>query len=288
MFEDIAKAWDEPVDLSASPPLYADIDLAAEIYRLGLVKQYKGRQNFTGLRASALGKPALHLFAQKFHPEWFTGSWQTERLTQLFHAGDTWEADFYLHLRRFGYEVLHQQQEIVYEGVKGHTDMIIEVGYVPILLELKTCASHRFTQYMKNPQTMSRAYRVQMAVYSKCLDIDGCWVLYNKDTSEVGFVEYDSDKYEPELLAHADKIIEAYNRIETWGEVFDEFCAPPPEAEKYKNALTGNFKVPQDIDKELAPHIYRIVTTKNNYGKDTDYVIGYAMPDGTVTDLGST
>jgi len=265
---------------------------AAEMYRQGLIKQYASAPQKGGLRLSGLGKPALDIFARKFHPEWFTTDWQTERLTQLFHVGDTFEADMYVHLDRFGYEVEETQQVVSFGGVTGHTDFIIRTpAGERFLLELKTCAGHKFTQYtedskgvLKNIECIPKTYRTQLALYQQCLGIDSYWCFYNKDTSDIFFRPFIPSE-NAHLIRRAELIISEYARITEWDEVFNVFCAPPPEGEKYKNAMTGNFKVPQDIDKQLAPHIYEVIESKNNYGKMTSYVTGYRMPDGSVETL---
>jgi hypothetical protein len=127
-------------------------------------------------------------------------------------------------------------------------------------------------------------YRTQLAIYQQCTGLDAFWCFYNKDTSDICFQEFVPEQ-NTHLISRAELVVSQYELIKSWEEVFDVFCAPPPDAEKYKNALTGNFKVPQDIDNQLAPHIYEIVSSRNNYGKQTDYVIGYKMPDGSVESL---
>lgn len=82
-----------------------------------------------------------------------------------------------------------------------------------------------------------------------------------------------------------DYLIEACSSVSTWEQAYEWFSPPPPEAEKFKNSLTGNFKVPLSVDSQLAPHIYDIVEQKNGYGKMTQYVLGYRSWDGSVYDL---
>jgi len=284
LFEHIVKCWNEPLRRVYMPSPDA-LAMAAEMYRQGLIKQYVDRQQKEGLRLSGLGKPALDIFARKFHPEWFTTDWQTERLTQLFHAGDTFEADMYVHLDRFGYEIEETQQVVSFNGVTGHSDFIVRdaIGQ-RFLLELKTCAGHRFTQMCKGINCVPMPYRTQLALYQQCLGIDSYWCFYNKDNSEIAFQAFDPAENQ-HLIRRAEQVIAEYARITEWDEVFNVFCAPPPEGEKYKNTMTGNFKVPQDIDKQLAPHIYEVIESRNNYGKMTSYVTGYRMPDGSVEPL---
>jgi len=284
LFEDIISNWDEPLRRDYVPS-HAAIEIAGQMYKEGLKKQYVSPPQKGGLRLSGLGKPALDIFARKFHPEWFTTDWQTERLTQLFHAGDTFEADMYVHLDRFGYEIEETQQVVSFNGVTGHSDFIVRdaIGQ-RFLLELKTCAGHKFTQMCKGINCVPMSYRTQLALYQQCLGIDSYWCFYNKDNSEIAFQAFDPAENQY-LIRRAELIIAEYARITEWDEVFNVFCAPPPEGEKYKNAMTGNYKVPQDIDKQLAPHIYEVIESRNNYGKMTSYVTGYRMPDGSVEPL---
>lgn len=262
----------------------ADCDLfivAAEIYKEGLLKQYLDQPPYNYVRVSNLGKPGLDIHAHRLHPEWFTND-KTERLIQLFHAGDTFEADFYFHLHRFGYHVKETQVTVNYRGIVGHTDMIISEGGSDVLLELKTCAANRFNLMSRGQKNMPLTYLTQMAVYQKELNIPAYWVLYNKDDSDIAVVPYTVDE---ETLARADYLIDSLASVDSWEEAYSWFNPPPPEAEKYQSSLTGNYKVPQCVDKQLAPHIYEIVETLNNYKKMTRYVTHYKNWDGSLIDL---
>jgi hypothetical protein len=280
MLDKLVNGW---VGLSEQLP-HAEasaINKAAEIYKQGLSKQYQKQPDSTYVRVSNLGRPGLDIHAHRLHPKWFTND-KTERLIQLFHNGDTFEADFYFHLYRFGYKIKKTQVEVNYRGVLGHTDMVVVDNDVETLLELKTCSANRFSQLSKGQENMPLTYLTQMAVYQKCLGIPACWVIYNKDNSEIAVVPYSLCQ---KTIDRADYLIDSLAEVDSWEKAYDWFVPPPPEPEKFKNSLTGNFKVPQCVDRQLAPHLYDVVETLNGYKKMTQYVVSYRNWDGSVYPL---
>jgi hypothetical protein len=281
MIHELVDSWNGLFDRPVADTDYQYFEEAANIYKEGLLKQYTSQNPYDYVRVSNLGKPGLDIHAHRLYPEWFSND-KTERLIQLFHAGDTFEADFYFHLKRFGYTILATQVEINYRGILGHTDMVVYVNKSPCLLELKTCAANRFNLMSKGQKNMPLTYLTQMAVYQKELNIPAYWVLYNKDNSDIELVPYTPCL---ETLARVDYLIDSLNEVVTWKDAYDWFNPPPPEAEKFQGSLTGNFKVPQCVDKQLAPHIYEIVETLNNYKKMTCYVTHYKNWDGSLIDL---
>lgn len=286
MLEDLEIAWNSSLEIPSTTvgilAAEASVERSVEIYRHALLRQFVAHEGRASdqLRVSMLGKPAMELFARKFHPEWFEGEPMTRRLHQLFTDGDVFEATIQFHLRALGYTILETQRAVEWNGVTGHTDAIVRTPEgEDILLEFKTANAYRFAGYTKLGALVPCPYATQLAIYSAATNLPSAWVFYNKDTSDLKVVPFKPDVY-AHYLDRAAELIEMYQGIQTWEQVFDHVAAPEPIPERYKNAQTGRYLIPSDMNKALAAQVYSCVPDVNGYGKETTYVVGYTMPWG--------
>jgi hypothetical protein len=247
------------------------------------------REKYTGLRLSQLGKPAVlqALWGMGFEHD--GGIALKQRIT--FHLGDVFESLLVFLLEAAGYKIVDHNNStlfhetvggdnrIVYKGVPGHSDIVVESPEGErFIVEAKTSNDRYFTSFMKNPDD-ERGYVTQLTLYEECLGLPGCWVFFNKNTSEIG-VQFLTDELRSKAKARADGLIPLLTECTDWDKLAQ--CveqgllkAPPPVSEVYKRAQTGAYLVPPSMKFTKYRHcFYDIVKEPNGYGKSTEYVIG--------------
>jgi hypothetical protein len=247
------------------------------------------REKYTGLRLSQLGKPAVLQALWGLGYEHDGGIALKQRLT--FFYGDLFEALLIPLLEAAGYKVVdHNNQNIfhdivdgdkriVYKGVPGHSDVVVEGPTGErFIIECKTSNDRYFGSFMKNPDD-ERGYVTQLALYEECLGLPGCWVFFNKNTSEIG-VQFLTDELRQKALSRADHLIPILTEVHTFEDlarkVYDgTLQAPPPVQEVYKRAQTGALLVPPSMKYTDYRHcFYDILIDNNGYNKPTEYVVG--------------
>jgi hypothetical protein len=247
------------------------------------------REHYTGLRLSQLGKPAVlqALWGMGFEHDGDIALKQ--RIT--FHIGDVFESLLVFLLEAAGYKIVdhnnnnlfHETVEgdnrIVYDGVPGHSDIVVESPEGErFIVEAKTSNDRYFNSFMKNPDD-ERGYVTQLALYEECLGLPGCWVFFNKNTSDIG-VQFLTDELRNKAKARVDGLIPLLTECVTWRTLADYvnaglLQAPPPSPEVYKREQTGAYLVPPSMKFTKYRHcFYDIVKEPNGYGKSTEYVIG--------------
>lgn len=280
------------------------INLAADLFADSLARQFfdNGRTKHSPhLRASNLGKPAIELFAKKWHPEWYTQeeafnedaedvtTGNTWRLTQLFQAGDTFECNFIVLCHLFGWKILESQtttdlsQIMGLPGLEGHLDFIVEhpTNGQKYIIDTKTCSDRSFELMQKNMFNERREYVTQIALYKAWCnkfrpdwDVIPGWLMYNKNNSNIAWVEA-NPVWIQESLEIAHTFIDAWHRLEgcTWEEVRQVVSPPAPVPEVYRRAKTGSWILPPSMRySPIVKFVYDIVEEPNGYGRVTKYV----------------
>lgn len=249
-------------------------------------------EEYTGLRLSQIGKPGVLQALWSLGFPHSGGLAIKHRLT--FHSGDVFEALLVLLLQAAGYEILDWNNNNIYtgvdpvtedkyvefEGVRGHTDIVVRdtVDNSVFIIEAKTSNDRYFTSFMKKPDD-ERGYVSQLALYQKSLDLPGCWVFFNKNTSEFG-VQFLPEDLKESALARAHVLIPILRDIKKWDNLVDSVAngvlqAPPPINEVFQRKQTGALLVPQSMKYSPYRHcFYDIIVETNGYLKPTEYVVG--------------
>lgn len=281
------------------------IEAAVGIYKGSLERQWfrtEAEAPDAVLRASNLGAPAIELFAKKWKPEWFVpgpsdyssvlpdeedNTGNTWRLTQLFHCGDTFEADFVMLCRLFGYKILESQTEVDLSPllglqVKGHLDFVVESPNGEVfIIDTKTCSDRSFTTMSKDMMAEKRQYVTQIALYYWWLqenrnykELTPGWILYNKNNSQLEWVKC-KPEWVDESLDTVLHFVQTWKELDgkSWDAVTTHVLPPMPVEEVYRKKRTGCYLLPPSMRySPIAHRVYDIVEEPNGYGKMTKYV----------------
>lgn len=270
------------------------LKMASHIYETSLNRQLLTQRNDSPniLRASMMGRAAIDIMARKLLPHLYLGT-LSPRIFQLFHAGDTWESDYYVWLASRGIEFISYQGELSWFDILGHHDFIVNINNRPVLLELKT-ANLSYFKSVKNAQsvemieelygeyipyvchTMSdfRGHISQVHVYAAGLGIDDVViVLYCKDTSEVLLYNV---PLEDDTLQRLFDIAAAWKMCNRWEDAFYYVGIPSPRLELRNKNHTGRYLIsPRLYGSPIIPLVYDWMDDD-----DKTLVTGYRLPDG--------
>lgn len=257
--------------------------VAAKMYEESLIRQFvRDDRHHLVLRPSALGKPAADLFARRFFPELYAGGIESINLQtrQLFHEGDTLEADLYFHLVRSGIPVLDTQPLIDWHGIRGHGDLVVELDGRRFLMEVKSAKDSFFKDVNRHGiSDDSRGYLTQLAIYSDALSLPSAWLVYNKDTSAVTVIHPSPIDLE-RALARAKYLIDVWNKVDCWEDVFEFIRPNPPRKEFVAKKWTGRYMLPLPMWSSPARHlVYEIVEGKNAKGETREFILDYKYPE---------
>lgn len=291
--------YDKPVMFAVSD----DINTACSWYKQSLLKQIIKHEvdNDIRLRPSLLGKAAIDVVARKVFPDWYRDEITNPRFWQLFHDGDTFEADYYVWLTSRGVEVEQYQVPCTWNDISGHADMVVLIDGKRVLLELKTANAGYFTSVQKMQSDDRRAFRygegardttylasqftdfrghlTQAAVYGTGLGVDEIVVVLKaKDTSEL--ILYNLTESERlNCIKRASQIVRAWHNVEEWKDVFVYTGIPAPNKEISRGSHTGRYLVnPKLYSSPILPLVYEWTQDKN--GKIA--ISGYRIPTSAV------
>lgn len=211
-------------------------DLVAE----ALIDAYvqKSEEDRSWLRVSSLGKPAFEQLARRFYGSSFEPSSQ---LSALFLDGFMFEAYFWFIAQYMGYQKVGTQELITWNGVDGHFDGVVRCPHTGVdwLVELKTANKRLFKLIQdEGMDSVYPEYVTQLAVYTEATGLPGCWVIKNKDTSELMTV-YPDDALLDSHRARARHRVAKFAQIETWEDCFRHFMPPPCKPVERRGSLIG-------------------------------------------------
>ncbi len=245
-----------------------------EAMQKSINRHYAEDRQRAGVRMSNLGKPAIILALAKLgyvEPE------PKGKMRWNFITGDFFENWLEVMMRTYGIEVLDSQ--ITYElmGITGHADYLVvsPVTGQPTLVEAKTM-SENYSRMFKKDQTDDRGYVTQLALYMEASGYPGTWVCLNKGNSEVFEVVPEPDKSSAALV-RGKRVLDGLAAINSIEDIFEYMRVPPPQAERFKNAETGRYILPQSIAWSPLRHaLYKLSLEMNGYNQPREYVVGYA------------
>lgn len=195
------------------------------------------------LRPSALGKPAIEIFAKRFHPHLYAGDEMESRMLHVIQTGFVWEAEFPVHALARGYKVIQDQPAIVWNNglVVGHADYIIETpSGERRVVDCKAVNSRYGQDLTSHGITDKRGYLTQLGIYSEALNMPSAMMALLKNDASV--YEILPEPHETDLaMARARRICEAWLRVERWEDVFLYLRPPPPKKEFSKGKWTGRW-----------------------------------------------
>jgi len=266
----------------------SSLNLYKEGVEQSLKRHLNPREKYTGLRLSQLGKPAVMQALWGMGFEYDGGIALKQRIT--FHLGDVFESLLIFILEAAGYKIVDHNNStlfhetvggdnrIVYNGVPGHSDIVVESPEgEKFIIEAKTANDRYYTSFMKKPDD-ERGYVTQLALYEQCLGLPGCWVFFNKNTSEIG-VQFLTDELREQATNRANHLIPLLTECTDWGKLAEYvhdglLQAPPPAPEVFKRSQTGACLVPPSMKFTKYRHVfYDIVVDNNGYNKPTEYVV---------------
>jgi hypothetical protein len=279
----------DELDLASCIPNEHLLTLYKDGVEMSLRRHMNPREKYTGLRLSQLGKPAVMQALWGMGFEYDGGIALKQRIT--FHLGDVFESLLIFLLEAAGYKIVDHNNNtlfhetvggdnrIVYQGVPGHSDIVVESPEGErFIIEAKTSNDRYFNSFMKKPDD-ERGYVTQLSLYEKCLDLPGCWVFFNKNTSEIG-VQFLTDELREQSTNRANHLIPLLTDCNSFeklaAHVYDgSFQAPPPAPEVFKRSHTGAYLVPPSMKFTKYRHVfYDIIVDNNGYNKPTEYVVG--------------
>lgn len=224
-----------------------------------------------GLRVSSLGSygivQAIKVVSWNQYRRSLKEKATIGRKADIFHTGDVIEARLLAVMEGSGFEVKHKQEAIVWNGVTGHPDGMVE----NTVFDVKTSSSGNFKRYMKNPPL---SYVTQLAVYADALNASFAALLfYDKDNCQLGikYLDYDVMQAARERAAG---IIEGVNSCITIKDVYDVFDVPEPLEEVFQKRGTGKYYAPYDLYAPFPDLLYERVADKSGYGNEREYIVG--------------
>lgn len=233
-----------------------------------------------GLRVSGLGSygivQALKYVAQKNYRKSLREAPSMGRKADIFHTGDVIEARLMAVMQAYGITVTHKQDEILWCGVTGHPDGMVE----NTVFDVKTANSGNFKRYAKKGSngryscSAPLTYVTQLAVYAQALGASQAALLfYDKDTCELSIRYLDYDLM-VDARERAKDIIAATLCCETVADVYENFKVPDPIAEVFQKALTGRHYAPSDLYNPFPDLLYERVSDTSGYGNERQYIVG--------------
>jgi hypothetical protein len=142
------------------------------------------------LRFSSLGKPDRQLWYAQHQPE------KAERLASKtyfkFLYGDLIELVLLFLTKEAGHELTHEQAEVDVDGIKGHTDGIID----GVTVDAKSASSFSFHKFVSGKFKTDDpfGYVKQLAGYRKALGTERAgFLVADKVHGDIAFVELDQE-----------------------------------------------------------------------------------------------
>lgn len=271
-----------------------DIDDFADDVKHSLRRQFLcEEQTHPPLRLSSLGKtPAFELLGKKLGLiEQGSKHTVNEGLKLIFSLGDWFETYLIFMLRRAGYSIISQQDEVKWNGVTGHIDVrVMGTDGIEHLLEIKSANDWYASDTFKRGYPLDdRGYLTQLLTYAECLEIPrerSHWVMWNKNTGEIRVMDLSNvpEDVASERLIRGKRIVDAYRNCETPADLYSTVKPPPPAIEMDKNHKpvlddNGQLKLYVPSVVNHPDFCYKIVEGKTRWGKKRDYVIDYNYPD---------
>lgn len=249
-------------------------------------KQFVFEQSSTILRLSQLGKmPAMEALARKvgIFPE---PKPINHKSKLIFSLGDWFEAYCIFLMRYCGYKVHREQEEVMWNGVPGHIDCVVNDGNQDWLVEIKTTSDYYFKKCLKTTYPDDeRGYLTQLSTYSEILGLPAVWILLNKQTHAIAILPLSNapEKFRNQRLARAKEVIDIFNECETREDVYRLSQPVPPQIEKLRS---GEYVLNDDGSLKLYPHYamshpdfyYKLALGKTRHGKERHYVVDYNYP----------
>lgn len=262
---------------------------ASQDFFNSLQRQYISCERYNPvLRLSNLGKSSIiELLAKKFGliKQGSDGT-VSEECRLRFVIGDLFEPIVTFMLKRYGFTINSNQEEVDWNGVKGHTDMVVTTPKGErCVLELKT-ANDRYFKQIKKSIGDERGYLTQLCTYSECLKLPAYWLFMNKNSQELFVKPLESvpEEQRVKALRRAKRVVEVVNSCEEFDE-FPNFCkVPPPCIEKYRD---GSYKYHDDGTLKMyiraysmtSPDLFYVMKEgKTDYGARRNYVYDYIYP----------
>jgi len=252
-----------------------DLDVTTEAYSLAveqsLLKQFQNRREHENrLRVSSLGKyaviQALNYFGVHEQQSKYRGV-----QADMFHVGDITEARLITLMKACGLTVTHEQHEVTWNHVLGHTDCVVD----DVVIDIKTCNDGNFKRYQRQ---LPLSYMTQIGVYMEALDLHQCAVLlYNRNTCELALSV-------PNLGDVQSAVYRAYiialqvPRLKSVSDIWNYFETPDTVEEVFQKQKTGRYYVPYDVRSPYDELLYETVVDVSGYGNERKYVTRYREP----------
>lgn len=230
------------------------------------------------LRVSSLGKPVVYQAMHALGYDDLLPAKKPGKLRYIFGNGDYFEEQILVVLKSLGYKVTQEQAEIDFRGIKGHIDAVIEdTDGTKYVLEIKTM-SPRYYSSFKKVQDDDRGYATQLSVYSEALGLPGVWLCLDKSSSNCAVLPL-QDATKQGAIERLDAILEPLRNIKELTDIFEIADAPPGVPEIYKKKPTGRLLLHPTVKFwEWRSVFYELVTDKNGYRKETEYVVRHRTP----------
>ena len=169
--QDILALLSEDVEVEVDESL---LNEAAEQFKSALRRRLSRQERRGGLRMSSIGKPGCQLWHQENEPE--HGESLPPQTQLKFLYGDLLEILLIFLTKASGHDVTHEQHEVEVDGVKGHTDCVIDG--VPV--DVKSASDYAFQKFKEGRLKEDDAfgYIPQLSGYAHALG----------NTKEAGFL----------------------------------------------------------------------------------------------------
>jgi CRISPR/Cas system-associated exonuclease Cas4 (RecB family) len=230
--EDIFRILDDVSDHEVSED---SVQWAAEVFANLLRTRLKKREVRKGedvIRGSSLGKKDRQLWYSANMPE--VAEKMGGKMNFKFLYGDVIEVLLLFLAKEAGHEVTHEQYETEVDGVKGHTDAVIDG--VPV--DCKSASSYSYQKFANGGFIFDDpfGYIAQLSGYAHALE----------KTDRAGFLVCDK-QHGDICFAEIDKIdIEAHPpkpRIEHLREIISQATPPPRCYDDVPEGKSGNRKL---------------------------------------------
>lgn len=187
------------------------------------------------LRLSQLGKPLILLCLYKLgYTEPNSTSFKQD---WIFSLGDVVETYLMSLVHMCGYDLHSAQEEVVFEGVKGHIDFAVG----ETIVEVKSMSDTYFRQFIKD-QDDARGYLTQLHTYCAAAGTKrGVWLLLNKGTNELVEIPL---RWSDSTISRAKTVIYNWQQCESIDWLLEHVSPPEGTPEFKAGVLTGRFLVP--------------------------------------------
>jgi hypothetical protein len=250
-----------------------------------------------------MGNSALDTLGRKFYPEYYEMECDN-RIYQLFHDGDVFEADYYTWLTHTGVDVTRvlspdDDMAVNFNGVLGHCDFVVRLDGIDVVVETKTASDNYFKglkrerdkrkvigmygddiPYLMNEMSDTRGHITQTALYRAALGLnEAVIVVKNKATSELLIYNIPDDT--SDIINRARKVISLWNECNSWVDVASNIGIVEPMKELREKMHTGRYLVPRKMyGSPMIPLCYEY-TIENGH----TIVAGYRVPHGMYNEL---